>query len=109
MKADLKQFDFIEPLLKSLALEVEHNYGVEFKITSLYRENDTGVHGQIPLRGIDLSCPDKEFGIIVEAYVNRKYTYDPDRLHLMCCVFHDTGSGYHIHLQVHSNTIVNNQ
>ena len=46
--------------------------------------------------GID---PDK----LVKA-VNANWIYDPSRPKKKCAVRHDVGRGYHIHLQVHSNT-----
>jgi len=109
MKADIRQFEFIESLLRSIALDVEHHFGFEFIITSLYRIGDDGVHGTLPLRGIDLRCPDETVGVRIVKYVNSKYQYDPERVHMVCAMVHNTGSGLHLHLQVHPNTIVINQ
>ena len=77
---------------------------MEFTITSLYRINDNGVHGTLPLRGIDLRCRESDFGKLIEDYVNNKWIYDPDRPDMKCCIFHDIGQGAHIHLQVHNKT-----
>lgn len=104
MKIDLSQLEFINPILREMALSVEGHFGVEFTVTSLYRIDDNGVHGQLPLRGIDLSCHDRDLGESVENYVNSIYQYDPNRLSKKCCMYHDAGSGHHIHLQVHQNT-----
>lgn len=104
MKLDLNQLMFVNPILREMALSIEGHYGVEFKITSLYRIDDSGVHGQLPLRGIDLSCPDADFGDLIESYVNSIYQYDTNRPSKRCAIYHDAGSGYHIHLQVHPNT-----
>lgn len=107
MKADIKQWNFINQLLRSILLDVEHHFGVEFRITSTYRIDDGGVHGTLPLRGIDLGCPDEALGTIVAKYTNSKYQYDPDRVHKNVCMWH--GKPKHLHFQVHPNTIVINQ
>lgn len=105
MKIDIAQLEFIEPLLREIALDVEKHFKVEFTITSLYRIGDSGVHGQLPLRAVDLRCLDNDFGRLIEEYVNLKYQYDPSRQRMAVCMYHDTGRGRHIHLQVHPRTI----
>lgn len=72
-------------------------------ITSAFRKG-TGVHGTTPLRALDLRArcyhnPKEVVGII-----NKNWIYDSKRPHLMCALFHDTGNGVHIHIQVHPNT-----
>ena len=104
MKIDLSQLEFIDPILREMALSVEGHFGVEFTITSLYRMTGAGVHTVLPLRGIDLRCKDYDMGIAVEEYVNSIYQYDPNRMSKKCCMYHDGGNGYHLHLQVHPNT-----
>jgi hypothetical protein len=32
------------------------------------------------------------------------WTYDTERPHKKCCIYHDVGQGKHIHFQVHPNT-----
>jgi hypothetical protein len=110
MKAGIKQWSFVDPLLRSIALDIEHHFGVEFTITSPYRIDDPGVHGTLPLRGLDLRCPVEGFGILIAKYVNSKYQYDPSRVHKSCCLYHAVAGGApHIHLQTHPNSIVINQ
>ena len=104
MRIDLGQLEFIEPKLRGMALDVEAHFDVEFTITSLYRINDNGVHGALPLRGLDLRCREPGFGKLIEKYVNTKWIYDPARTQMKCCMFHDIGQGAHIHLQVHPQT-----
>ena len=104
MKIDISQLEFINPILREMAQSLEHVYGVEFIITSLYRINDNGVHGQLPLRGIDLRCRDDNLGELIEADLNSIYEYDPNRSSKKVCMYHDTGLGKHLHLQVHPNT-----
>ena len=104
MKIDLNQLEFIEPLLREIALEVENRFG-EKTLTSLFRIGDTGVHGQLPLRGLDFSCSTMEHGKEVMKFVNSMWTYDPVRPDKQCCKCHDVGTGLHLHLQVHPNTV----
>jgi len=103
MKVDLAQLEFINPLLRELALAVEERFG-EKTITSLYRIGDKGVHGMLPLCGLDLRCTSQIHGQEVETWVNDKWIYDPSRPGKKCCLFHNAGNGWHLHLQVHTNT-----
>jgi len=106
MKADLNQMEFIHPLLREMTDDLEKHFGVEFTITSLYRIDDAGVHGQLPLRGIDLSCRQGSLGKLIELYINTNWNYDPTRNGMRCCMWHSTPGGVkHLHLQVHPNTI----
>jgi hypothetical protein len=104
MKIDIAQLAFIEDTLRVMAMAVETRFGVEFTVTSLYRIGDDGVHGQLPLRGIDLRCRDTAFGCQVVDWVNARWQYDPSRPQKECAMYHDIGQGAHIHLQVHPNT-----
>jgi len=104
MKIDLNQLEFINLLLRELALAIEERFG-EKTITSLYRIGDKGVHGTLPLRGIDLRCNSKDHGEEVEQWVNEQWIYNPHDLKRNCCLFHNVGSGYHLHIQVHPNTV----
>ena len=102
---DLMQLEFIELLLRQMITETYEALRVEGTITSLYRIDDTGVHGTLKLRGIDTSCKDKEFGEFMEDYVNSRWQYDPKRFYKKCCTYHKTDSGeWHLHWQVHPNT-----
>lgn len=104
MEIDIKQLEFIDAKLREMALWLEEKTGLKFKITSLYRIGDTGVHGVLPLRGIDLRCRNKETGITLEALINKSWIYDSSRPEKKCCLLHGDGSNLHFHLQVHPNT-----
>lgn len=103
MKADLSQLSYYHPTLVEVLNDLEDHYGFIFTITSQYRKGE-GVHSVIPLRGTDLSCPDVIVGKVIEAYINAKWSYDHIRTYLNVCLFHDSGSGLHLHIQVHDNT-----
>lgn len=105
MKIDIEQLEFINKKLREIVLAIEARFG-EKTITSLFRIGDTGVHGQLPLRGIDLSCNTHKHGELVETWVNERWCYDFKRPEKKCCLFHlnKTNPGYHIHLQVHQHT-----
>lgn len=104
MRIDIQQLDFIDGHLKTIAMDIENHFSVEFEVKSLYRIDDPGVHGQLPVRGLDLGCKDQKFGDLVSDYVNSKWEYDHKRPEMKCCICHDAGQGLHLHLQTHPNT-----
>jgi len=101
---DLHQLEFIDRTLRAILYEVQEHYGMPFVITSLYRIDSPGVHGTLPLRGIDVRCREKELAVPIVEFVNSRWQYDPDRPKRLCCMAHDTGQGFHLHFQVHPNT-----
>ena len=105
MRIDYEQLEFIHPILREMIRSVEDETGFEFTITSLYRLNDTGNHGTLPLRAMDLRCRSMAYGAAIEEWVNNHWLYDLDRDHLQCCMIHDSGQGLHFHFQVHPNTV----
>jgi hypothetical protein len=104
MRLDISQLHFIDSRLRTMAIGVEMYFGVEFTATSLFRLGDSGVHGQLPLRGLDLRCHNETLGKAVAKYINSHWSYDESRLEKRCCIFHNAGQGWHLHLQVHPNT-----
>ncbi len=89
--------------LIKLILWVSHRFS-KFCITSGFRTGDQGVHGTCPCRAVDIRsywfvdpediCKD----------INLQWIYDHKRPDKPCALYHDTGFGPHIHLQVHRNT-----
>ena len=104
MKIDIKQLKFIDKTLRIIVTELEDLIGVEFTTTSIFRIDDPGVHGTLPCRAIDLHCKGFEFGKFIEKFINDNWIYDPGRPDKKCCLFHNTGQGYHLHLQVCDRT-----
>lgn len=84
--------------------DVENIYGPQ-TITSIYRIDDPGVHGSLPCRGIDIRCRDQIFGAKMVSRINELWKYDPDRQSMKVAIAHGEGSNYHIHLQVHPNSV----
>jgi len=105
MKSDIAQLKYVDPKLRELVVWLESSTGFEFTETSLYRIGDEGVHGQLPVRGIDLRCRNFEIGSAIERHINRHWLYDAKRENLTCCLLHGKGANLHLHLQVHPNTI----
>lgn len=99
----LYDLDFIDKTLKKILLDKEAAFGTGV-ITSLYRIGDKGVHGALPLRGIDERCKDRAVGERIEQYINERWAYDPSRPGMKVCMFHDVGQGFHLHYQSHPNT-----
>jgi hypothetical protein len=73
-------------------------------ITSGYRHGRGSVHNLVPCRGVDLRSWVFEDPQDVTDKINEHWEYDPERPDKQCAILHDTGSGNHIHLQVHPNT-----
>lgn len=102
--ADIQQMEFIHPHLRALLAWLETRLGFILRITSLYRIGDDGVHGTLPLRGADLGCHVESIARIIVDLINAHWVYDPSRLQYAVAIAHDTGKGFHIHVQVHNNT-----
>lgn len=107
MRIELAQLEFIHRTLRKMVLAVEAEYSadMDFVVTSLYRIGDPGVHGQLPLRGIDIRCRDDRLGLDIQNWTNENYIYDPSRPWMKCCMYHDVGLGKHLHFQVHPRTV----
>ncbi len=73
-------------------------------ITSAFRKGETGVHGTIPLRAIDIRSYIYTNAQNVVDTLNQIWIYDSKRPKYKCAILHNTGKGLHIHLQVHHNT-----
>ena len=104
MKIDISQLEFIHPTLREILVWIEKKTGLEFTITSLYRINDPGVHGKLPLRGTDLRIRHISTGRTIETLINNEWIYDCHRPHLNCALLHGKGSNLHLHVQVFENT-----
>lgn len=102
---DVEQLQFLHFHLRAVLRWVASKFGMCFVITSLYRMDDNGVHGQLPCRGADLRCYDKDIANEICSKVNAHWKYDPSRPNVQVALAHNTGKGFHIHLQVHPNTV----
>lgn len=72
-------------------------------VTSLYRKG-SGIHGQVPLRAVDLRCRHLDVAKAIMNMVNSRWEYDPERPEKQVAIAHDVGMALHVHLQVHDNT-----
>ena len=77
--------------------------------TSTYRPKkihatDSGIHCTIPLRAFDFRSAVYPNPQDIADDINAHFIYDPKRPDLKVCVYHDTGFGYHFHIQVHDRT-----
>ncbi len=79
-------------------------------ITSAFRLGDSGVHGTVPGRGMDIRSWIYIFSSRVVKAVNAQWIYDPRRPKKQCAILHKNrgGRGKHIHLQVHRRTELKN-
>ncbi len=104
MKIDIMQLEFIDLTLRKICVWLEEETGFEFIGTSLFRINDPGVHGQLPLRGVDIRMRNKKVGKVIEELVNENWVYDPMRWKMHCALLHGEGMNLHLHLQSHPKT-----
>jgi len=101
---DLYQLEFIHPTLRAVLRWLDSRFGFLFILISLYRLGDPGVHGTLPLRAVDLRCRSNRLGPMIAELINAHWKYDPDRTDMTVAIFHDTGKGPHLHIEVHQNT-----
>ena len=95
----------LHPILAEMIRELEVIAGPGL-YTSVYRPGDSGVHGQMPVRGIDRRCRNAAIGNAIKEWINRKWIYDLDRPDMLCCIFHKCDEhGWHLHIQCHPNTV----
>lgn len=104
MKIDIAQLEFIDKRLRNILVWLEKQTGMEFTGTSLYRIGDDGVHGVLPLRGVDLRMRSLRIGSAIEGEINEVWEYDPSKPSRQCAFLHGDGANLHIHLQAHPNT-----
>ena len=105
MNIDYKQLEFIDIKLRRVMSWLEDETGLIFRITSLYRIGDSGVHGTLPVRGWDLRCRNEQIGKVLSELINSHWVYNPEKPGKKVAIDHGDGSNYHIHLQVHANTV----
>ena len=90
----------LHPTLKRVVNWVSEEFGL-YVVTSAYRPGDPGVHGTMPVRGLDMRCRDQRVGLTIADEVNKKFTYDSERPDKKVAIWHKL----HLHLQVHRNTV----
>jgi len=104
MRIDIAQLEFVHKTLRTMCCWLELETGLEFTDTSIFRMDDDGVHGTLPVRGIDLRMRNYIVGKVIESEINSSWEYDPNRPGKKCAKLHGEGSHMHLHLQVHPNT-----
>jgi len=104
MKIDIRQISFYHPHLRTIITWLEKETGFEFTITSEHRD-DGGIHDTIPLRAVDIRMRNRAIGYAVGTFIDEHWIYDPKRPHKSCVLMHGKGSNFHLHLQVHDNTV----
>ncbi len=75
-------------------------------VTCAYRKKKHryDLHGFDPVRAKDIRSWCYINPIVVCKAINDKWVYDPLRPKMVVALYHDSGQGAHIHLQVHENT-----
>ena len=100
---DLTILNLHEKLIE-IAEHLQQQFQLEV-VTSCYRPEDKGVHGTMPVRGLDLRC-NVFAGPDIADYINVLWQYDPDRPDKKVALYHRAypEGGWHLHLQVHDHT-----
>ena len=102
MKTDINQLEFVDNTLREILIWLESATGLEYTITSIHRIGDEGVHGTLPVRGIDVRMRNHTIGQAIATFINNNWQYDPERPLLECAILH--GTVLHLHIQAHANT-----
>ncbi len=92
-----------DPKLTEILSWLDDQFTDKIIITCGYEERN-GVHGVIPVRGIDIRSKMFKDPDFVSEYINRNWSYDPERPNLKVALYHNVGRGDHFHIQVHPNT-----
>lgn len=92
--------------LAEIEFWVLSNFGMLVTCAHRRSRHSNDLHGTDPVRAKDIRSwcykdPEK-----VVAAINAMWVYDPSRPHMLVAVYHDAGSGKHIHLQSHPHTTI---
>lgn len=101
-RLDYKQLEMLDTILIKVLEDVEEEFGPQ-TITSLYRKG-RGIHSTIPLRAIDLRCYNEDMGNLISGWINNRWTYDAERPSYQVAIYHNSGQGWHLHLQTYART-----
>lgn len=69
------------------------------------KRNYASTHSVIPLRAIDIRSWIYRDPAELCTIINNIWIYDPNRPAKLCAMYHDSGSGFHIHIQIHEDTV----
>jgi len=92
----------VMPVLINIVSWIYNEHDKKIVITSGFRMGDMGVHGQRPLRGLDIRSRIYSDPNRLCQMVNDRWEYDWVRPEMKCAILH--GKDVHIHLQVHPRT-----
>jgi hypothetical protein len=101
----------VKEIVTEAAQYAEENWGWNFTITSIFRTaaedaalNASGIH--VDRRAVDVRTRGQSREAVddVTRFINRRWTYDPQRSHLKVCFAEPHGTGPHGHYQVHPRT-----
>lgn len=93
------------PKLVAVLIWLLGKYPGKVLITCGYEKRDyPSTHSTTPLRAIDIRSWYFKNPEEIEKQINDAFIYDPDRPEKKVCLYHDTGKGWHFHIQVHDRT-----
>lgn len=93
------------PILLDVMWWIDESWPDTLILTCGYRQGDLGsVHATVPCRGIDIRSWVYKDPYRVMRTINKYWEYDYTRPKKQVCLLHNTGSGWHMHIQVCDNT-----
>ena len=96
------------PILINMLEWLLNRYPDKILITCAYEDRDyPSTHSVEPLRAFDLRSWMFEDPEALAEEINRHWIYDYDRMEKKVALYHDSGRGPHLHIQVHENTMKN--
>ena len=102
------------PILLEVYLFLEYDFTEyaegELLLTSTWRPapihpKDSRMHMTEPLRAFDIRSRHIEHPVALRNRINKRWTYDPFRSKYRVAMYHNTGQGWHFHVQVHDRTV----
>lgn len=93
-----------DPMLSSIEYYIIETFGM--LVTCSYREkrHPNDLHGTLPVRAKDIRSWQYKRPEEIVKTINTLWIYDELRPNKKVALYHNTGEGAHIHLQVHPNT-----
>ena len=81
--------------------------GVYFTESFRHELHPGDLHSTRPVRAVDIRSWIYKDPLKVAEAINKKWIYDPERPEMEVAKYHGNrkGHGYHIHIQVHGNTV----
>ena len=92
--------------LSRIEFWVINNFGMLVTCAFRQKQHANDLHGVTPVRAKDIRSWCYDDPRAVAKAINDRWEYDPLRPDKVVALYHNSGQGEHIHLQVHPRTIL---